>query len=67
MVVDDIATAFALVASGTDVVLMVPEDADCGPIPEGPGRLAVMVGHPADPATRAAAEAMHAELFAPRG
>ncbi len=33
------------------------------PAPDGPGRLAVLVGSPQDPAVRAAAEAMAAELF----
>ena len=64
MVVDDPATALALVAAGAKVVLVLPEGAQPGPLPEqGPGRLAVMVGDPGDPATLAAAEAMHSEIF----
>ena len=66
MVVDDLATALELVASGSDVVLVIPEGADPGPLPVGAGRLAVMVGDPTDPATITAAKAMHAELFSPR-
>lgn len=65
-VVDDVTAASELVASGFEVVLVVPEGSDPGPLPEGPGRVAVMIGDPGDPEVRAAAEAMHAELFPPR-
>jgi len=63
MMAEDVSVAFALVFSGSNVVLVIPEGFDPGPLPDGPGRLAVMVGEPGDPATRAAAAAMDAELF----
>ena len=66
VVVDDVITALELVASGSDVVLLLPPGAKPGPFPDGPGRLAVMVGDPRDPETLAAAEAMYTELFSPR-
>ena len=66
IVVDDVTAASDLVASGFDVVLVIPEGSDPGPLPEGPGRLAVMVGDPLDAETRSASVAMYAELFAPR-
>lgn len=65
-VVDDMAAASELVASGSDVVLLVAEDSEPGALPDGPGRLAVMVGDPGDPGTVAAAKAMYSELFARR-
>jgi hypothetical protein len=64
VVVDDAGSALALVAAGERVVLVVTPDAPAVLDPGGPGRLAVMVGDPADPAVRAAARAMDAELFA---
>lgn len=66
MVVDDLSTALKLAVSGVNVVVVVPEGVECGELPEGPGRLAVLVGDPADPASRAAAAAMDAELFPDR-
>lgn len=63
MVVDDLPEALRLVASGENVVLVLAEGVDPGPLPVGPGRVAVMVGDIRDPATRDAADAMHAELF----
>ena len=67
MVVDEVDAAVEMVASGANVVLVIAEGNDPGPLPEGPGRLAVMVGDLSDPATRMAAEAMHAELFQAQG
>ncbi|HUE60018.1 MAG TPA: hypothetical protein VMO88_10580 [Acidimicrobiales bacterium] len=64
-----------LVARGEDVVLIVAceagTDADDSAKPaippcHGPGRLAVLVGDAADPATVAAAEEMDNELFSTR-
>lgn len=63
MVVDDLGTALRLVESGANVVVIVPEGTECGEPPEGPGRLAVLVADPEDPASREAASAMDAELF----
>jgi hypothetical protein len=63
-VVDDVASAAALVARGVNVVL-VTEDASAGlalPL-DGPGRVAVLIGALADPEIRRAAEIMAAELF----
>jgi hypothetical protein len=64
MVVDDPATAEALVARGVNVVLVL-EPASTGLVlpADGPGRLAVLVGSPQDPDVRVAAQAMAAELF----
>jgi F420-dependent methylenetetrahydromethanopterin dehydrogenase len=70
VVLDDPAAAAAATAGGADVVLIVAPSAGApgGPaaaVPgSGPGRLAVLVGDPADPAVRRAAEEMDAELFA---
>lgn len=67
MVVDDLTEAARLVAEGGNVVLVV--DATDGPEwrwPQGPGRFAVLVGDPNDPAVREAAAAMEAELWAGR-
>lgn len=55
--------AFRLVGSGANVVVIVPEGIEWREVSAGPGRLAVLVGDPGDPATRAAAAAMDAELF----
>ena len=63
VVVDDVTAALELVSSGSDVVLLLPPGVVPGRFPDGPGRLAVMVGEPADPEAIAAAEAMYAELF----
>ena len=64
VVVVDATTAAALVARGINVVLVAdPAGPGLVPAPDGPGRLAVLVGSPQDPAVRAAAEAMAAELF----
>lgn len=64
MVVDDIEVALSALAAGEAVVLIVEPDAPAlGEIRQGPGRLAVMVGSPGDPAVRRAAEAMDRELF----
>lgn len=63
-VVDDVALAAALVASGVNVVLVTENDGAGMILPlDGPGRLAVLVGSPRDPGTRVVAEAMAAELF----
>lgn len=59
MIVADPAEAARIVASGADVVLIVDPSADPVPWPEGPGRLAVFVGDPDDPA----AVAMAAEVL----
>lgn len=66
MVVHDVGAAFAMVSSGSDVVLLLAPGVDPGPLPEGPGRLAVMVGEPGDADAVAAAQAMYAELFPSR-
>lgn len=63
MVVDDLEAALRLVGSGANVVVILPEGTQCGELSEGPGRLAVLVGDPEDPASREAASAMDAELF----
>jgi hypothetical protein len=64
MVVDDLATAQALVARGVNVVLVLaPASTDLVLPADGPGRLAVLVGSPQDPDVRVAAKAMAAELF----
>ena len=64
VVVDDKEEAARLVAEGHDVVLLVDVDAPpVGPAPAGPGRLAVFVGSPSDPAAWDAARAMAKELF----
>jgi len=63
MVVDDVSTAFGLVGEGRSVVLILAAGRQIGPLPEVPGRLAVIIGDPGEAATHAAAEAMDAELF----
>jgi hypothetical protein len=66
MVVDDQEEAARLVSEGRNVVLLVDRAATpIGPVPSGPGRLAVFVGSPADPASWDAARAMASELFGP--
>jgi hypothetical protein len=67
-VCDDLREAERLRAAGTDVVLIVaPGVAVPALAPAGTvgGRLALLVGEPSEPAVRAAAAAMAAELFAP--
>jgi hypothetical protein len=66
MVTDDLDEALRLVQQGADVVLIVGEETSVPPIRQGTGRLAVMVGDPADPATRSAAGEMDEELFSTR-
>jgi hypothetical protein len=67
MVTDDPAKALSLVQRGEDVVLIV-SDLSVPPLgaQQGPGRLALMVGDSADPATQSAARAMDEELFSSR-
>lgn len=67
MVTENVSEAAELVRSGASVVLVVPAEVDLGPLPDGPGRLAVMIGDPHEAGTRAAAEAMAAELFGSGG
>ena len=71
-VTDDPATATRSVAEGTSVVLVSADAAGLGAVLAGAAdrdgrerRLAVMVGDPGDPAVRAAAEEMAAELARP--
>jgi hypothetical protein len=53
-----------LMRRGTNVVLVLDPNAAPAVCPTGgPGRVAVMVGDSADPAVRAAAREMVAELF----
>ena len=75
MVTDDPTVASQEVGRGANVVLIVGEHSGwpgeipfgpTGPVGEGAGRLALMVGNPSDPATRAAAQEMHDELFSTR-
>jgi hypothetical protein len=64
MVVDDPAEAARLVAQGRSVVLLVA--AEMTPVAgmrSGPGRLALFVASPADPASWQVARAMASELF----
>ena len=64
MVEHDAGTALRRVAEGCDVVLVAA--ADSPPLRvAGPGRLAVMVGDPADRDVLAAASEMERELFGP--
>jgi hypothetical protein len=64
VVVDDEEEAGRLVAQGYDVVLLVDGAAPpVGPVPAGPGRLALFVGSPSDPGAWDAARAMARELF----
>ena len=64
MVVDDPGEAARLVGSGADVVLVTAGAGHPAGTP-GPGRLAVMVGDPADRRVAAAAAEMDRELFGP--
>jgi hypothetical protein len=67
VVVDDVAAALELLAGGINVVLVMdPGRGQEALPPDGPGRLAVLVGRAADPEVRAAAEEMAAELFGDR-
>jgi hypothetical protein len=64
MVVDDPDEADRLVSEGRDVVLLLDVDAPpLGHRRDGPGRLAVFVAPPSDPASWAAAREMSRELF----
>jgi hypothetical protein len=81
MVVDDASEAARMVAEGRSVVLLLDVDATLiavdatliavdsasGAGTSGPGRVAVFVGSPADPASWQAARAMALELFGPDG
>ncbi len=68
MVVDDPAEAARLVAQGRSVVLLVAgEMTPVAGMRTGPGRLALFVASPADPASWQAARAMASELFGPAG
>jgi hypothetical protein len=63
-VVEDQAEAARLVRDGERVVLILdPAAGPLGEWPEGPGRLALLVGTPGDPEVRAAAAEMAAELW----
>lgn len=62
MVTDDPEEALSALARGWRVVLIVRPGSP-GP-PARAGRLAVLVGDPANPAVRAAAAEMEAELYA---
>jgi hypothetical protein len=68
LVTDSVSDALAAVESGRPVVLVGSDGAALVAAVAGvdPGRLALMVGDPADAATRAAAEEMAAELWANR-
>jgi hypothetical protein len=75
VVTDDPTVALQEVGRGANVVLIVGEHSrwpgeipfsSTGPVGEGAGRLAVMVGDPSDPSTQAAAQEMHDELFSTR-
>ena len=66
MVVDDLSAALELAISGANVVVILPEGVECDELPQGSGRLAVLVGDPGDATSRAAAAAMDAELFPDR-
>jgi NADPH-dependent ferric siderophore reductase len=61
VVTDDPGEALAAAASGGRVVLILAPGAPV--TPAQPARMAVLVGDPADPAVRAAASEMEAELF----
>jgi hypothetical protein len=63
MVVDDPERAAAVVAAGGLVVLLADPAVPAVPWPEGPGRMALLVGGPADPVAWAAASSMDRELF----
>lgn len=68
MVTSDRDEAVRAAERGEPVVLIVaePDPGEPAPVAARPGRIAVLVGDPADEATRAAARAMEAELFGPR-
>ncbi|HLH46938.1 MAG TPA: hypothetical protein VKV25_07250 [Acidimicrobiales bacterium] len=54
-----------LLAAGVHVALVLPAGETAPEAGAGPGRLAVLVGDPADPAVAAAADEMAGELFGP--
>jgi len=62
VVTADPAEARAGLARGDRVVLIVGPEGLPSALPARPGRLALMVGDPAEPEVRAAARAMEAEL-----
>lgn len=66
MVTADREEAVTAVAAGGNVVWITDPATEATPRRDapGPGRMAVMVGDPGDPAVWAAAAAMEAELFA---
>jgi hypothetical protein len=64
MVVGDPQEAARLIAEGRSVVLIVEEErTPVSGLGAGPGRLALLVGSPADPVAWEAGRAMAAELF----
>ena len=63
MVTADGEEAQAALERGERVVLIVPGGTGCGAPSAVPGRLALFVGDPADPAVWDAASAMAVELF----
>lgn len=63
MVTADPGEAEGALGRGEKVVLIVPPGAEGAAAAARPGRLAVLVGDPADPAVWAAARAMTGELF----
>jgi hypothetical protein len=64
VVVDDVAAVAELLAGGVDVVLVLdPGRGQVALPPDGPGRLAVLMGRAVDPLVLAAADEMAAELF----
>jgi hypothetical protein len=66
-IVDRVEEAAELMTQGTDVVLVLDPGVGHITLPSGPpGRLAVLVGRLDEPAVRAAAEEMAAELFVRR-
>jgi hypothetical protein len=68
MVVDDLGQAAAGVAAGGAMVLLVDPDVHAAVRwPDGPGRMAVLVGRADDAAATAAAAAMDRELFGRTG
>lgn len=63
VIVTDPDEALALAAAGSRVVFVVEPGRGAPEWDVQPGRLAVMVGDPADPAVLSAADAMDRELF----
>jgi hypothetical protein len=66
MVVDDASHLGPLVGAGENVVFVLDPGAPPIQVPEGPGRVAVLVGRPDDETVRSAADEMHRELFGTR-